>query len=442
VSEQPHTVFWHYDGPTPAPHRLDGPLEVDVLIIGGGFTGLSTAIHLKEREPGLSVAVCEAQHVGWGASGRNTGFLTPLIGHDLHALLNKLGATQARTVASFGLDAVRTVESLIQRHDIECHYENTGLANPGFARSHLAMADKLAHAADVLGVDHERWDRDEVRERLGVARFEGAYYQPHGGILHPYRLARGLADAARRLGVQIWEDAPVSHLELGRPVRAMVREHPVSAAHLVIATNAYTEQRHLRWTYAPLHVYSIVTEPLTDAQLSSLGWPGREGFYTLHHILYALRLTHDNRLVAATGNVRYFWNNQRHIAAQPADYARLERAITWCWPQLTGVRTAFRWEGVLAVTLSDLPYLGRHNQHHNVLHGIAYCGHGVSLANHSGKALADLLCGDVEPWVGLPFVERAPFPPAPGEPLRKPVAGAYIGVLRALDWWANRGSGL
>lgn len=429
--------YWHQGQQTGPAHVLDHDLEVDFLIVGGGYTGLSAARLLKEAEPSMSVAVVEKHHVGFGGSGRNTGFLTPFIGHDLHNLLRRFGPERARAVCKFGRDAVASVVDLVHKHSIDCDLETTGLVQPAVSPGQLKEAMRLYIAARELGLEAEFWDRERCRS-LGVPFFRGAYYDPCGGLLHPYKLARGLLGIAQDLGVEVYEGTDIADLELGATVTARAGAHQIRAGNVLVGTSAYTTLAPWRSWFAPLHVYTVVTEPLTPAQLESIGgWPGREGYYTLHHILYALRLTPDNRLVAATGNVRYFWNNRLHVGDRPEEYRKLEAAIHWFYPALRDLKVEHGWEGVIAVTLNDFPLLGRTGRYGNVFYALAYCGHGVALANYAGTVIRDLFLERPGSHQDLPFVGKAPFPRVPGEPLRKLVASAYIGALRGLDALSN-----
>jgi glycine/D-amino acid oxidase-like deaminating enzyme len=431
-----HPVFWQQDAPrVHAATPLDRELDVDVLIVGGGYTGLSTARALKLAEPGMKVAIIERAFVGFGASGRSSGYLTPLIGHDLHTLLRRYGRERGGLIARLGERATAAVEEMIARHDLDCDYEPSGLATPALSDSHLRTVDKLARAADELGVAGARWSGSRTRAELDSPRFVGAFYTPRGGVLQPFKLARELLRVVRALGVEVFEETALREFAPGpaaSPVIALAGRHRIRARWLIMATNAYTRQAIYYKRLAPLHVYTIVTEPLTPAQLAALRWPRRVGYYTLHHLLYALRLTRDNRLLVATGNVRYFARGRLHVADQPGEYRRLKRAITWFHPTLAGLRVAARWEGVVGVTLHDLPWVGRHPRHANVLHSLAYNGHGVGFANLAGSLLCDLVLRGTSAVDDLPLAS-APWPPIPPEPARKPFAAAYIGLLRALD---------
>jgi len=156
--------------------------------------------------------------------------------------------------------------------------------------------------------------------------------------------------------------------------------------------------------------------------------------YTLHNILYALRLTKDNRVLCATGNVRYYYGSKLHVSA-PEEYESLHKAITWLYPSLRHVKIATHWEGVIAVNLADRPAIGRSG---NVFYSLAYCGHGVALANHCGMIIRDLYLNKDSPCTRLPFVNTAPFPPIPGEPIRKLIDFTYINYLRWRDNRTNR----
>jgi glycine/D-amino acid oxidase-like deaminating enzyme len=432
-----HEVYWHHGARAEPGPALDHDLDVDFLIVGGGYTGLSAARFLKEAEPSMSVAVLERRWVGYGASGRNTGFLTSLVGHDLSSVLRRYGLERARAILGFGREAVAHVLDLARKGGVACDLEQTGLVCPAVSPGQLKRAMRLHIDSRYLGLEGEFWDRERCAV-LGVPFFRGAFYDPCGALLDPYKLARGVLGLARSMGVEVYEQTELTGLRPGATIEARAGAHRIRAGNVLFATNAYTTQRPFRGWFAPLHVYTVVTEPLTAAQLEAIGgWPGRQGFYTLHHILYALRLTADNRLVAATGNVLYFWNNRLHVADRPEEYRRLEEAIAWFYPALRGLRIEFRWEGVIGVTLSDFPALGRSGRFGNVFHSLAYCGHGVALANYSGSVIRDLFLERPGVHQELPFVGRPPFPPTPGEPLRKLVASAYIGTLRALDALSN-----
>lgn len=435
-----HSVYWQAGIPRPRRASLVGDRKVDVVIVGAGFTGLSAARALKAAEPGLRIVVVDRHHVGFGASGRNSGFLTPLIGHDLVSLRRRFGDALARRIADVGQEAVRGVIDAVERDRIECDLEVTGLANPGFSPSHLRLVDRLCEAAEALGVAHERWDAARTQAELGVGWLRGAFTLREAGILQPYKLVQALAALAEREGIEILEDTPIDDLQPGTTIRARGPGGTITAAMGVIAGNAYTRTpASYRWHYAPIHVYSVVSAPLRPEQRAAIGgWPGRVGFYTLHHILYAMRLTADDRILAATGDVHYFAGDRLHVADRPADYAMLQRAIGWMWPALADLEIEHRWEGVIGVTLSDLPSVGRHRRFPNLVHSIAYCGHGVALANHAGVFCRDLLLGRASAIDALPFVRPRPSPPVPPEPLRTPIAAAYLGVLRGLDRWSDR----
>lgn len=431
--------FWHegdFGGRIVAPELRD---RYDVIVIGGGYTGLSTALELCRSEPGMRVAVLERRECGWGASGRNSGFLTSLVGHDLHTVHRRYGADRGREIIGAGRAAVVHVESLIERHKIQCDYEVTGLANPAVSGAQLRLMDRQRRAAEALGVPATGWSAAECAEALGVEFFRGALFQPEGGVLQPYAFARGLAQAAIEAGAEINEGVEALDLQRGATPSVKVGARRIEADRIVIATNGYTTAPHLRRRFAPLHVYTLVTEPLSPRQREAIGYRSRAGFYTLHHILWALRWTADNRLLIATGDVKYHSRDRLHVPSESV-YARLRRGLRWFHPALADHPISHRWEGVIGVTLDDLPLLGPLEGDGSVLHAIAYCGHGVAMASWAGTVMRDLVLGRENPAAALPFVGGNRFPPVPGEPIRTPFAAAYIGLLRGLDAVANMGT--
>jgi glycine/D-amino acid oxidase-like deaminating enzyme len=439
MSESADPVFWHAAGAS-TPRRSDRPQRehYDVVIVGGGYTGLSTALELSLAEPGIRVVVLERRTCGFGASGRNSGFLTPLVGHDLHTIHRRYGAERGGALASTGRDAVAHVEGLIERFGIECDYEATGLANPALSGSQLRRLDQQAKAAQALGVPCTTWDANACREALGVNFFRGALVGSDGGTLQPYALARGLMGAAVAAGAEVCEGIEVLDVD-GDRGQVDLGDRMLTADQIVLATNAYTRYSTLKRRFAPLHVYTLVTEPLSEARKQEIGYHSRVGFYTLHHILWALRWTADDRLLIATGDVKYHPRDRLHVPSEAA-YAKLRRGLRWFHPALADLDVTHRWEGVVGVTLDDLPVIGPTPGATKLWNAVAYCGHGVALACWAGTLMRDLVLGRENDAATLPFVGGARFPPVPGEPIRSPFAAAYIGLLRGLDAVANLGT--
>ncbi len=329
------------DGVTPAATPLAGDLTTDVAIVGGGFTGLSTAIAL--RAAGHSVVVLEADHVGHGASGRNAGHLTPVIGKDLPTLA-LLFRRRARPLIELVELAIAHVERTIAEHAIDCAYEPVGNVLAAVHPKQHGMLDKAGKAAAALGLDAEMLEPDAMRARDLPATFTRGLLMRRGGILDPGRYVRGLRRIAEDAGAVIAERTPVARIEEGSPASVVTPHGVVRARTVVLATNAWTPALGwLRGAIARFHVYLFATAPLGAAERAAIGWRGREGIYTAHEILESYRLTAGHRIVGRSRS----WSTRSAIdsprsatcRSRIAGAGRSRSASTSCRPSGSAART-------------------------------------------------------------------------------------------------------
>ncbi len=412
---------------------LAGDLEVDVAIVGAGYTGLATALAL--RREGLSVAVLEQGTAGFGASGRNAGHLTPTIGKDLPTLARVFGQERGRALIGLVQTAIAHVEDTIAAHGIACDYESVGNVMAAVhARQHRTL-DAAARAAEQLGLDGELLEPAAMRARGLPHRFTRGFLLRRGGILDPGRYVRGLRAAAVRAGAQLFERTSVRRIADTAPAVIDAAGGRVRARSVVLATNAYTPTLgFLARRIARLHVYLFATEPLGPAQREAIDWHGREGIYTAHEMLESYRLTADQRIVGGAKTVRYGYRGAP-LADDPATFAALEAAFRDRFPELREVSIAYRWGGPIAFALDFLPVLGRTGRHRNIVYAGAYAGHGVALATYAGSMVADLLL-EREGRGRTLWARRAiPLPP---EPLRWLVVRGLTSVLGAIDRRVDR----
>ena len=243
----------------------------------------------------------------------------------------------------------------------------------------------------------------------------GLHEVGEGGNVNPYKLSRGLLEkTVLPLGVTVYENSEVTDLKFDEDIaRGKVNGHTVTAKNVAVCTNAYTvgPLNMFRGLLAPVTLYQIVTEPLSAEAKAKLGW-NRDNFpstfYTFHRVLTGVRYTHDDRLIVGTWWIRYFWNNAVHQQS-PTAYRVLEKAMYDFFPALkeTPLKIDYRWEGNIAVTLDDLPRIGRDESHKNLYYSLGYNGHGVALANYSGTIVADLYDNypsAMEKYKGIPFI--------------------------------------
>lgn len=417
---------------------LSEDLECDVAIVGGGFTGLSAAYHLKRAHPALDVVLLEKAVVGHGASGRNGGFAMPLLGWDLARTVKAVGDERARAAYRVMYDAVRHVKDVVARHAIACDLEATGyvIINTCAARERHARAEHAA--ARRLGFESVWLDRDALGGYVQSPGFRSGIFDPHPCVINPAKLARGLKRVVEELGVRVFEQTPITALDADRPVRVATPGGTVRAAQAVLALNGYGGALGFqRSRILPVHTYIVLTEPLTADQLDAVGWGARRAsLETARNLIHYFRLTADNR-IAFGGDDAELYPGGRHRDADPAIFEALKRRFEDYFPPLRGVRFTHAWGGVLGVTLDMFPTFGAGGPHGNVFHAAGYSGHGVALSNYAGRILAPKMLAargipcDLEPVEAF-FCGRTP-PWLPPDPLRYLGLRAYRKLLRAQD---------
>jgi gamma-glutamylputrescine oxidase len=425
--------LWLDPAPEPGP-PLEGDVEADVIVIGAGYTGLWTALTLRER--GADVVVLERDYAGFGASGRNAGHLTPTIGKDLPTLLRVYGRERAGALVRFAETAVEHVEAAISERNIDCEYVPAGNVLAGLHPGQRAMLEKAAGAAAEVGAAMRMLDESELAER-GLPRcIACGYLEERGGVLHPGRYVRALRERVVEAGVRLSESSPVDAITDGPRVRVETPRGSVSAPTCVIATNAYTPRLgRLRSAVAPMHVSMFATAPLEPEQRERVGWQGGEGIYTAHEILESYRWTADGRIVGGSRHVRWPWGGRPIPDRDPKSFAALEEMFRTRFPELRDVAMDRFWSGPIAMTLDFLPAIGRSGKHGNVLFGIGYNGHGVAQASYVGTLLAKLATGEDPGHPELLKRRRLRMPP---EPLRSLAAQGILGALRYVDRRTDR----
>lgn len=413
---------------------LERDLRADAVVIGAGYTGLSTALSL--RQEGADVVVLERDFAGAGASGRNAGHLTPTIGKDLPTLLRLFGRERAAALVRFADQAVEYTEQGIEKHAIDCEYVPNGNVLAAVHPKQEARLRRAAETAAQLGGRVRFLSAPELRERGFPRAFPCGVLEERGGTLHPGRYVLGLRRAALEAGVRLFEGTPVRELTEGTSVRARTPGGTVTADAAVLATNAYTPA--LGWkrrTVVPLRVSLFETQPLADEHLAALGWPGREGIYTAHEILESYRLTARRTVVGGSKVVRYGWRSALPAGPDPAAFRIVERGFRERFPELAGVPVACFWGGWIAFSLDSLPLLGAAGTHRNVFYGIGYAGHGVAQATLMGAMLADRVRGRVHGCQAALARREHAWPP---EPLRWLGSKLLLGALTVLDARTDR----
>ena len=420
-ASQPHVASYYAASSLPQPDHpvLQGEHVADVCVVGGGFTGLNTALELAER--GMSVILLEAHKIGWGASGRNGGQLIRGVGHGLEQFEGIIGKDGVRQMKLMGLHAVEIVRQRVERFNIACDltWGYCDLANkPRDLEGFAEEADELRS----LGYRHETrlLQANEVRSVVGSDRYVGGFVDMGSGHLHPLNLALGEAGAAAQLGVKLFEHSAVTRIDYGPEVRVHTAQGSVRANSLVLGCNAYLKDLNpqLSGKVLPAGSYIIATEPLSEAQAHAL-LPQNMAVCDQRVALDYYRLSADRRLLFG-GACHYSGRDPQDIAA----YMRPK--MLEVFPHLKDVKIDYQWGGMIGIGANRLPQIGRLPDQPNVYFAQAYSGHGVNATHLAGKLLAEAISGQHSD--GFDLFAKVPHITFPGgKYLRSPLLA--LGML-------------
>ncbi len=399
---------------------LKGAVKANVCVIGGGYTGLSAALHLAEA--GRDVVLLEAQRVGFGASGRNGGQLGTGQRADQDELEARLGEDHAKKLWDLGLDATNLVKDLVQRFQIDCHLK------PGVmhAASSASDVDDLHAYAEHLRSKYnydqiETLDDDALQAICPSPDYVGGTLDMGAGHLHPLAYAFGLARAARDAGVRIFETSAVHGIDQGKQVKVATDAGHVIADHVILGCNGYLGglERKVAARVMPINNFIAATEPLEDRTKEVL--TRDVAVADSRFVVNYFRLSHDGRLLFGGGE-SYGYNFPKDIAAT------VRKPMSLIFPQLKNVKIDYAWGGTLGITMTRMPYLARVAP--NILSASGYSGHGVGSATHAGKLMAQAVCGDGDGFDTMAAIPAQPFPG--GAALRNPL------LVLAMTWYSMR----
>ena len=411
---------------------LTGDTAADVVIVGGGFTGLWTAYYLLRQDPSLDVLVLEAEHVGYGASGRNGGWVSALWPVGPETIARAHGADRARSMVRALQETVVEVGDVARDEDIDCGFVQGGTVVLARSRAQATRARAEVEAGERWG-DGTRWlDAAEARERLAATEVHGGTFNPHCARVHPRRLVDGIAAAVRRRGGRIAERTPVVSMAPGSALTAA--GHRVTARHVVRATEAWTARLPgRRRTVAPVYSLMVATEPLTAAQWSDIGLAGREVFADHRHVIIYGQRTVDDRIAFGGRGAPYHWGSQIRPAFDEHQrvFTDLRATLRQMLPQLDGVAFSHAWGGPLGIARDWHPSVGLDPETRLGWAG-GYVGDGVAASNLAGRTLADLVLGRDTTLTSLPWVGHRSRAWEP-EPLRWLGVNAGLRLAEAAD---------
>ncbi len=401
--------------------ELKEVVDCDVCVIGAGYTGLSTALHLAKS--GFKVVVLESEKVGWGASGRNGGQLGTGQRLEQDELEDITDAQSARMLWDIAEESKQTVKNLINEYSIDCDLKPGVLHaahKPSLAKAESKYVDKLH--VDYGYHDIRVVDRSEMREMLATDAYFGGSLDTGAAHLHPLNYALGLASAAVSEGVALFEKSPVIHIQKSASPKLKTASGEVNATHVMIACNGYLDklERRIESKIMPINNFILATEPLGD-KLASQIIRDDVAVADSKFVINYYRLSADRRLL--------FGGGENYSPKFPKDIASfVRRYMLKIYPQLNTARIDYAWGGTLAITLNRMPHIGRLES--EIYYAQGFSGHGVGMATMAGKLAAEAMTGTAERFDVFSTIPTRSFPG--GRYLRYPglVAGMLYYSLR------------
>ncbi|MFD5248182.1 NAD(P)/FAD-dependent oxidoreductase [Amycolatopsis sp. NPDC058340] len=404
----------------PLTDPLLGNDRCDLVVIGGGYAGLWTALLAKERDPGIDVVLVEAHQIGWAASGRNGGFCAASLTHGIANGVQRFPG-EIGTLERLGRENLDAIEETVRRYDIDCDWRRTGdltVATQPWQVNDLAETQALAARH---GTELRLLGQDEVRADVRSPTYLGGLEDPDGvALVEPARLARGLQQACQALGVRIHEATEVTRIEReGAGMRITTATGTVRAGKVALCGGAFNPLlNRLRWYVAPVYDHAMITEPLSAAELASIGWTRRQGISDAGNQFHYYRLTEDDRILWGGYDAIYHYGNRIAPDLEHRQRTRsvLARNFFRTFPQLRGVRFTHTWGGVIDTCTRFSPFFGT-AYGGRLAYSAGYTGLGVGATRFGARVQLGLLHGRDLDLTSLDLVRRKPLP-FPPEPIR------------------------
>jgi glycine/D-amino acid oxidase-like deaminating enzyme len=428
------TPFWLDDPARPAPRpALSGQVSCDLAVVGGGYSGLWTALLAKRRDPARRVVVVEAESIGWAASGRNGGFCEVSLTHGPANGLDRF-PQEFETLEQLGVQNLKELRDDVQELGIDCNLEPSG---------QLTVATEL-YQVKGLREEAERGggtflDTEAVRAEVASPTYLAGLWSHDTVMVHPAKLAWGLAAAAEQLGVEIHEHSRVTHLRREDHAMTVATDAgAIRATQVALATNVFPSLiRRVRPYVVPVYDYALTTERLTAEQLASVGWKNRQGLGDSANQFHYYRLTPDDRILFGGYDAIYHFGRKIRpdLDQRQETFELLAQHFLTTFPQLGGIRFSHAWGGAIDLCARFCAFFGTAYQG-RVAYATGYTGLGVGATRFGANVMLDLLSGEETPRTATSMVKSKPLP-FPPEPF------AWLGVTatRAAIKQADRNEG-
>ena len=429
--------YWYEDIDEPDSNQtLVRTVSCDLCVVGGGYTGLWTAIIAKERDPSRDVILIDAHEVGSAASGRNGGFMESSLTHGV-ANGQARFPDELAVLEELGLANLNEIEAAIKRYAIDCDYERTGVIDVATTSHIPSYYDELRddyQQLRALGQKVELLDAAAMRAQVNSPTYTGGLWRKdRAAMVDPARLVWGLKAAAESLGVTIYEDTKATSIAKdGVGVIVQTPLGAVRAGKVALATNASRPLlRRLGHYIAPVYDYCMVTEPLNERQLADIGWANRQGLSDIANQFHYYRLTEDNRILWGGYDAIYFWRGKvnSELESRPETWAKLSKHFFTTFPQLEAVKFTHAWGGAIDTCSRFCVFWGR-AMGGRAAYALGYTGLGVGATRFGAEVMIDLLDGRRSKATMTKFVQTKPLP-FPPEPFR------FAGI-QATRWSLNR----
>ena len=361
---------------------LKGSQKADIVIIGGGFTGLSSAYNLIHKFPSKKIVLLEGACCGYGASGRNGGFCEDGYG-------------------------MKQIKELISEHGVECDFEENGMLTAALNEEQARFLEKRCEQERASGREATLLQGKELEAEIKSPRYVAALKSPRGAILDPAKLARGTKAVIEDAGVEVRERTVVMRVTPGKLHRVETEMGEIIAPVLVLGLNGYApDLGFFRNRVLPLCSYVIATEPLSEAQWESIGWPNRQGISDMRVLFDYQRPTADGRIVIGGSDYPYYANDALSSGNNKPVIELLTKSLFTTFPQLEGLRIDHAWGGTMGFTLDFEPSVGVMGEHKNIFYGVAYNGEGVAFGQTAGRIISELVAGESSDLTKLPVVNH------------------------------------